>query len=138
MHLRFHAHESSSGTMGFMVEKLSAGELMVERIVSDLAEHEHVEPDQRYVEMFAEAAAIKDRIERIKVFIAEQGETVTLRDGRLVMHPGICEIRLQQAALVKVLDSMHLTADGKNVKKQHAANVRWRAHNAAKKKLEAI
>ena len=68
-----------------MVEKLSAGEAMVQRIVSDLAEHEQVEPDQRYVEMFAEAAAIKDRIERIKVLIAEQGETVTLRDGRLVL-----------------------------------------------------
>lgn len=45
-----------------MAEK-SAGEAMVERIVTDLAEHEQVEPDQRYLEMFAEAAAIKDRIE---------------------------------------------------------------------------
>jgi hypothetical protein len=118
--------------------ELSVGEAMVRRIVADLAEHEQVEPDQRYREMFAEAAAIKDRIERIKVLIAEQGETVTLRDGRLIMHPGICEVRLQQAALVKVLDSMHLTPDGKNVKKQYAANVRWSAHNEAKKKLEAI
>jgi hypothetical protein len=120
------------------VAELSVGEAMVARIIRDLAEHEQIEPDQRYLELFAEAAAIKDRIERIKVLIAEQGETVTLRDGRLIMHPGICEIRLQQAALVKVLDSMHLTADGKNAKAQHAANVRWRAHNEAKKKLEAI
>lgn len=106
---------------------------MVDRIVADLAEHRQAEPDARYQELFGVAAAIRDRIEQLNDLLAAEGQTVELKDGRLIMHPAICEIRLQQAALVRVLNSMNLDAPGvKNPKKQAAANARWRAHNEAK------
>jgi hypothetical protein len=56
-----------------------------------LAEHRHVEPDAIYREGFAVAAQIVDSIERIKELIAEEAETIKLKDGRLIMHPGICD-----------------------------------------------
>jgi hypothetical protein len=100
----------------------------VERIVADLAEHRQVETDARYRELLGAAAEIVDGIERIKELIAAKGETITLKDGRLIMHPGICEIRLQQAALVKVLNSMDLDGLGaNNPVKQAAANARWKS-----------
>jgi hypothetical protein len=124
--------------MAVMTAK-TAGERRVERIVADLAEHHHVEPDARYRELFAVAAEIVDRIERLKELIAEEGETITLKDDRLIMHPGICEVRLQQAALVKVLNSMNLDGPGtKDPKKVFAANTRWKAHNEAKARLGAL
>jgi len=116
-----------------MTAAKTAGECMVERMVADLAEHRQVEPDARYRELFGVAAEIVDGIERIKELIAAKGETITLKNGRLIMHPGICEIRLQQAALVKVLNSMNLDGLGaKNPVKQAAANARWKSHNEAK------
>jgi hypothetical protein len=76
-----------------MTAAKTAGECMVERMVADLAEHRQVEPDARYRELFGVAAEIVDGIGRIKKLIPAKGETITLKDGRLIMHPGNCEIR---------------------------------------------
>ena len=112
--------------------EMSCGELLVERIVSDLAEHKKLEPDQRETELLGVIAAIADEIEQLRRTVEEEGRTVVLKDGRVVVHGAVVELRLQRAALAKLLSSLKLDALGKDPVKQHAANVRWRAHNAAK------
>jgi len=114
-----------------MSEK-SCGELLVERIVADMAEHDQLEPDQRDRELFAVIAEIRDEIEALKAVVEEEGRTVVLKDNRVVVHGAVVELRLQRAALAKLLSGMSLDATGKNPVKQAAAVKRWAAHNARK------
>jgi hypothetical protein len=67
-----------------MTAAKTAGECMVERMVGDLAEHRQVEPDARYRELLGVAAEIVDGKKRIKELIAAKGETITLKNGRLI------------------------------------------------------
>ncbi len=117
-----------------MAEK-SCGDLLVERIVTDLAEHQSLEPDQRERELLGVIAAIADEIEELKRTVEAEGRTVVLKDGRVVMHGAVVELRLQRGALAKLLAALKLDAGGKDPVKQHAANVRWRSHNAAKARM---
>jgi hypothetical protein len=117
------------------VGELSCGELLVERIIRDMAEH-RVEPDQRDRELFDVIAEIRDEIEELKAIVADEGRTVVLNDGRVVVHGAVVEIRLQRAHLAKLLASMDLAGTGKNPVKQKAAIARWAAHNAAKARWE--
>jgi predicted kinase len=116
--------------MGGMAEK-SCGELLVERIVTDLAQH-HLEPDQRDRELFDVIAEIRDEIEELKAVVESEGRTNLLKDGRPVVHGAVVELRLQRAALAKLLSGLSLDATGKNPVKQRAAITRWAAHNARK------
>jgi ribosomal protein S12 methylthiotransferase accessory factor YcaO len=108
----------------------------VERIVTDLAEHHSLEPDQRETELLSVIAAIADEIEELKRTLEDEGRTVVLKDGRVVMHGAVVELRLQRAALAKLLASLKLDATGKDPVKQAAAMKRWAAHNAAKRAFE--
>src|ERR1700730_6075856 len=112
-----------------MAEK-SAGELMTQRIIDDMAQHQQLEPDQRDRELFAVAAEIRDEIDRLSQVVEDEGRTVVLKDGRVVVHGAVVELRLQRAALAKLLSSMSLDATGKNPVKQAAVMKRWAAHNA--------
>jgi hypothetical protein len=120
--------------MADMAEK-SCGELLVERVLADMAEH-HLEPDQRDRELFSVVADIANEIESLKAVVEAEGRTVVLRDGRATMHGAVVELRLQRAALAKLLSSLKLDpAITKDPTKQYAANVRWRAHNEAKRRM---
>jgi hypothetical protein len=116
--------------------ELSCGALLVERIIADMAAHQ-LEPDQRDKELFSVVADIANEIEDLKQVVADEGRTVELPDGRLVMHGAVVELRLQRAALAKLLSSLKLDGPGvKDPVKQHAARTRWAAHNAAKTRME--
>jgi hypothetical protein len=117
-----------------MVEK-SCGELLVERIIADMAEHQKLEPDQRDRELFSVVADIVNEIEELKRTVEDEGRTTLLKDGRPVVHGAVVELRLQRAALAKLLSGLSLDATGKNPVKQAAAVKRWAAHNAAKAAL---
>ena len=91
---------------------MSCGELLVARIVTDLAENS-LEPDQRETELLSVIAAIADEIEELKRTVEDEGRTVVLEDGRVVMHGAVVEFRLQRAALAKLLASLKLDATGK-------------------------
>jgi hypothetical protein len=56
-----------------------------------------------------------------------------INSGRLVVNPSVAAARQASLALAKVLDGVQLTeTPAVNRKKQHAAQVRWAAHNRAK------
>ena len=113
-----------------MVEK-SCGELLVERIVADMAQHQ-LEPDQRDRELFDVIAQIRNEIEALEAVVESEGRTTLLKDGRPVVHGAVVELRLQRAALAKLLSGLSLDAIGKNPIKQRAAMTRWASHNARK------
>jgi hypothetical protein len=57
---------------------------------------------------------------------------VVLKDGRIAVHGGVTEIRLQRSYLAKLLAQMDVSGTQKNPVKQKAAMARWAQHNAAK------
>jgi hypothetical protein len=116
-----------------MVEK-SAGDAMVDRIIADMAEHQ-LEPDQRDRELFSVVADIANEIEELKRTVEDEGRSTFLKDGRPVVHGAVVELRLQRAALAKLLSGLSIDATGKNPVKQRAAITRWAAHNAAKRAM---
>ena len=113
------------------VEK-SCGAALVQRIIEDMAAH-GLEPDQRDRELFDVIADIANEIEQLKSTVAAEGRTTVLRDGRPVVHGAVVEMRLQRAALAKLLSGLSIDGQNKNPEKQRAAQTRWAAHNAAKR-----
>jgi hypothetical protein len=92
------------------VAEKSCGELLVERI-ADMAQHQ-LEPDQRDRELFDVIAEIRDEIEELKAVIESEGRTTLLKDGRPVVHGAVVELRLQRAALAKLLSGLNVDATG--------------------------
>jgi hypothetical protein len=117
-----------------MAGETSCGVALVQRIIADMAAHQ-LEPDQRDKELFDVIAEIRDEIEQLKRTVEEEGRTTVLRDGRPVVHGCVVELRLQRAALAKLLSSLKLDAANKDPVKQAAAVKRWAPHNAAKRAL---
>jgi hypothetical protein len=113
---------------------MPCGTALVQRIVEDMASH-GLEPDQRDRELFDVIADIRDEIEQLKAVVEAEGRSVVLRDDRVVMHGAVVEIRLQRAALAKLLSGLSMDTSGKNPVKQAAAVKRWAAHNAAKRAM---
>jgi hypothetical protein len=112
----------------------SCGAELVQRIVDDMAAH-GLEPDQRDRELFDVIADIADEIQQLKAVVDAEGRTAVLRDGRVTMHGAVVELRLQRAALAKLLSGLSMDTSGKNPVKQKAAMTRWAAHNAAKRAM---
>src|SRR6516165_11522114 len=117
-----------------MADETSCGAALVQRIVDDMASH-GLEPDQRDRELFDVIAEIRDEIEQLKAVVEDEGRSVVLRDDRVVMHGAVVELRLQRAALAKLLSGLRMDTSGKNPVKQAAAARRWAAHNAAKRAM---
>jgi hypothetical protein len=113
---------------------MSCGAALVERIIADMAAQQ-LEPDQRDRELFDVIADIADEIEELKRIVQEEGRTTVLRDGRPVVHGAVVEMRLQRAALAKLLSGLSIDGQNKNPVKQRAALTRWAAHNAAKRAM---
>jgi hypothetical protein len=76
------------------VSEKSCGELLVERIVADMAQH-GLEPDQRDAELFSVVADIANEIEELKRTVEVEGRTTLLKDGRPVVHGAVVELRLE-------------------------------------------
>jgi len=109
-----------------MESHASAGRALVDRIVADLAAQD-LEPDSKDTELLAVASDIVDRIAVLEKAVAADGLSVTLKDGRILLHPGICEIRQQHIVLVKTLNMVQTEPrDTKDPKKVRAAQTMWR------------
>ena len=109
-----------------MASQASSGQALVDRIVADL-EAQGLEPDSKDAELLDVAADIVDRISVLEAAIEADGLSTTLKDGRIVLHPAICEIRQQNIVLVKTLNAIQTEPPGtKNPKKQAAAHAMWR------------
>ena len=108
--------------------------MLLEGIIADMAAHQ-LEPDQRDGELFDVIAEIRDEIEELKRTVEVEGRTTPLKGGRPVVYCAVVELRLQRAALAKLLSGLSIDATGKNPVKQRAAITRWAAHNAAKRAM---
>jgi hypothetical protein len=109
-----------------MASQASAGQGLVDRIVADL-EAQGLEPDSKDAELLDVAADIVDRIAVLEAAVEADGLSTTLKDGRIVLHPAICEIRQQHLVLVRTLKMIQTEpADTKDPKKVRAAQEMWR------------
>ncbi|OPZ56440.1 MAG: hypothetical protein BWY91_00365 [bacterium ADurb.BinA028] len=108
------------------------GRRIVEEVLAQLAEDD-LEPDARDRALLDTAARLADRMAQLRDLVAEDGERSVSESGIVRLHPGIAEHRNHAVSLAKVLAGISLRNDSaKNPAKVHAAETRWRAHNAAK------
>ena len=85
--------------------------------------------DARDLALLATAQRIADRIDALEAELEATGLTVTGSTGQFKVSPLVAEIRLQQTALARVLDGVHIpSGDGgerKSPRHQRAATTRW-------------
>ncbi len=112
--------------------QVSRGAALMTRLRAEMAEQGLI-PTSGEEELLAVAHDLADRIERLQGIVAADGERRKAKDGRILLHPGIAEIRQHQGTLSRVLGGIQtMEAAPKNPTKQKAAQSRWRAHNIAK------
>ncbi len=109
-----------------MASQASAGQELVDRIVADL-EAQGLEPDSKDTELLDVASDIVDRIAVLEAAVETDGLSTTLKDGRIILHPAICEIRQQHLVLVRTLKMIQTEPPGtKDPKKVAAGQAMWR------------
>lgn len=85
--------------------------------------------DARDLVLLAAAERIAARIDALEAELESTGLMVAGSTGQLRLNPLVAEIRLQQTALARVLDGVHIPAGDAGVKKsprhQRAARQRW-------------
>lgn len=85
--------------------------------------------DARDLVLLAAAERIAARIDALEAELESTGLMVSGSTGQLRLNPVVAEIRLQQTALARVLDGVHIPAGEGSVKKsprhQRAARQRW-------------
>jgi hypothetical protein len=110
---------------------MSRGDSLVARLRGEMAEQGLV-PTSVEEEHLATAKDLADRIALLQAIVARDGESRKLKDGRILLHPALAEIRQCQAVLTRVLGGIQtMEAAPKSPVKQKAANTRWRAHRLA-------
>ncbi|OBI40921.1 hypothetical protein A5708_24760 [Mycobacterium colombiense] len=83
-------------------------------------------------EHLATAKDLADRIELLQAIVGRDGESRKLKDGRIMLHPALAEMRQCESVLTRVVGSISTMEDApKNPKKVKAANTRWRATQLA-------
>jgi DNA-binding Lrp family transcriptional regulator len=98
------------------------GEMAEQGLISTSVEEEHL----------ATAKDLADRIELLQAMVARDGESRKLKDGRVLLHPALAEIRQCESVLTRVVGGIQtMEASAKDPKKQNAANTRWRATQLA-------
>lgn len=116
----------------------TAGDALVERITEEMRKS-GLRPDGRETEWLEQARNLANRIADLEICIAEDGLTVVLNSGRVVLHPAVPEVRQQRAALARVLAGIQMEeAAVKDPVKQKAAQSKWRAHNEARKRAQGV
>jgi hypothetical protein len=110
---------------------MSRGGSLVARLRGEIAEQGLI-PTSVEEEHLATAKDLADRIERLQAMVARDGESRKLKDGRVLLHPALAEIRQCESVLTRVVGSIQtMEASAKDPKKQKAANTRWRATQLA-------
>jgi predicted ArsR family transcriptional regulator len=112
--------------------QVSRGEALVVRLRGEMSEQGLI-PTSGEEELLAVARDLGDRIERLQKLVAADGERRKQRDGRIIIHPCLSEIRQCEATLARVVGGIQTMEDSpKNGAKVKAAQARWRTHNIAK------
>jgi len=110
----------------------TAGEALVGRITAELAAL-GLEPDGMERELLSIAAKLADQLAALEADIKTNGVSTVISSGRPVVNPSVAAARQASLALAKILGGISMTeAPTVNMKKRHAAQVRWAAHNQAK------
>lgn len=112
--------------------RMSAGQELVARITAEMHSN-GLEPDAKEQELLALAEGLADRLAELENGIAEDGLSMMLNSGRVVMNPAVAEARMTRTSLATVLTKISMTeAPAKDPVKQAASRARWREHNIAK------
>jgi hypothetical protein len=112
--------------------RMSEGQELVGRIVQDLKAH-GLEPDAREAELLSLAEGLADRLVELEDRITEDGPSITLHSGRVVMNPAVAEARMTRTSLATVLGRVSMTEGvAKDPQRVAAAQKRWLQHNLAK------
>jgi hypothetical protein len=110
----------------------TAGKALTDRITAELAAR-GLECDGKERELLRIAAKLADQLDGLERDIRTNGVTTKISSGRLVVNPSVAAARQAALALAKILGGIEMSeAPAVNRKKQHAAQVRWAAHNQAK------
>lgn len=116
----------------------AGGKALAKSIIDDLAAR-GLEPTVKEHELIAVAQGLADQLVGLRKSLAARGYSCVLNSGRVVVNPAIAAINTTSLALAKVLDQISMTEmPAKNAKKQHAAQVRWAAHNQAKTRWAGV
>lgn len=116
----------------------ASGHALVERITADMAAR-GLQPDAKERELLTLAEGLADQLDGLRQSVKKQGYSTTLESGRIVANPAVALINTTSAALAKVLAQINMDlAPPVNRTKQAAAQARWRSHNEAKAKFEAV
>ncbi len=110
---------------------MSRGDSLVARLRGEMAEQNLI-PTSVEEEHLATAKDLADRIELLQAMVARDGESRKLKDGRVVLHPALAEIRQCESVLTRVVSGIStMEAAPKNPQKVKAAETRWRASRLA-------
>jgi hypothetical protein len=110
---------------------MTRGDSLVARLRAEMAEQGLV-PTSVEEEHLATAKDLADRVERLQAMVARDGESRKLKDGRVLLHPALAEIRQCESVLTRVVSGIStMEASAKDPKKQKAANTRWRTTQLA-------
>ena len=113
---------SSQVTRGDSLVARLRGEMALDGLIPTSVEEEHL----------ATAKDLADRIERLQCMVKADGERRKLKDGRVLLHPALAEIRQCESVLARVIGGIQtMDVPVKNAVKVKAANTRWRAHRLA-------
>jgi hypothetical protein len=112
--------------------RMSAGADLVARITAEMREN-GLEPDAKETELLAVAEGLQNRLADLERDIEEDGRSMVLTSGRIVMNPAVAESRMTRTSLATVLTKISMSeAPAKDPVKQAASRTRWREHNLAK------
>jgi hypothetical protein len=110
---------------------MTRGDSLVARLRGEMAEQGLI-PTSVEEEHLATAKDLADRIELLQAIVARDGESRKLKDGRIMLHPALAEMRQCESVLTRVVGSISTMEDApKNPKKVKAANTRWRTTELA-------
>ncbi|WP_104158221.1 helix-turn-helix domain-containing protein [Mycobacterium avium] len=122
---------SPEGIAALMSAYVTRGDKLVARLREEMSEQGLV-PTSTEEAHLATAKDLADRIEKMQKLVARDGESRKLKDGRVVLHPALAEIRQCESVLTRVVANIQtMETPAKDVKKQKAANTRWRSTQLA-------
>jgi hypothetical protein len=81
---------------------MSRGDSLVARLRGEMAEQGLI-PTSVEEEHLSTAKDLADRIERLQAMVGRDGESRKLKDGRVLLHPALAEIRQCESVLTRVV-----------------------------------
>ena len=103
---------------------MTRGDSLVARLRGEMAEQGLI-PTSVEEEHLATAKDLADRIELLQAMVARDGESRKLKDGRVLLHPALAEIRQCESVLTRVVSGIStMEAAPKNPKKVEGSRAR--------------